>query len=58
MDWMNLAQDSNSWRAFVNKVIKLSVTQNAGSFRTSCTANSFSERTLLHLVSSLEYSSP
>ena len=48
VDWINMAQGKKNWQAFVNTVMNLRVTQNAGSFWTSCTANSFSERTLLH----------
>jgi len=41
MDWIEVAQDSDRWRALVN----------AGAFLTSCKPVSFSRRTLLHGVS-------
>jgi hypothetical protein len=30
MDWIGLAQDKDKWRALVNSVLNLRVTQNAG----------------------------
>jgi hypothetical protein len=50
MDWIDLAQDRDRWRAVVNAIMKLRVAQNAGNFLTDSENVSFSERTLLHGV--------
>jgi hypothetical protein len=42
MDWIDLAQNTDQWRALVNTVM------NAGKFLGSCTIDSFSRRAQLH----------
>jgi hypothetical protein len=48
MDWNDLAQNRDQWRAPVNTVMKLRVPKNAGMFLSNCTVGDFSRRAQLH----------
>jgi hypothetical protein len=47
MYWIDVAQDSNQWRALVNIVMNLQVPWNAGKFLHGCTIGGFSRRAQL-----------
>jgi hypothetical protein len=48
IDWIDLAQNRDQWRALVNTAMNLRFLYNAGKFLSSCTIDSFSRRAQLH----------
>jgi hypothetical protein len=48
MNWIDLAQSRDQWRALVNMVMNHLVPYNAGNFLGGCTIDSFSRRAQLH----------
>jgi hypothetical protein len=44
VDWIDLAEDRDQWRALVNTAMNLWVPQNSGKFLSSCTTVGFSRR--------------
>jgi hypothetical protein len=53
MDWIDLAQDRDQWRALAGTVMNLWVPWNAGKLLSSCVTGDFSRRAQLHEVSQL-----
>jgi hypothetical protein len=49
MDWIDLAQGRNKWRAFVYTAMNLRVPKIAGRFLGSCTIGGLSRRAQLHV---------
>jgi len=50
MEWIDLAQDRDRRRTFVNAVVNLQIPSNVGNFLTGWEIVSFLRRTLLHGV--------
>jgi hypothetical protein len=50
MDWIDLAQDWDHWRALLNTIINLRVPKSIAIFLNSCTTGGFSRRAQLHEV--------
>jgi hypothetical protein len=48
MEWIDLAQDRDQWRALGNKVMNPRVSENAMKFLSRCTIGGFSRRAQLH----------
>jgi hypothetical protein len=55
MDWIDLAQDRDQWRALVDTVMNLQVPYSVGKFLSSCATGSFSRRAQLHGVSDMTH---
>jgi hypothetical protein len=48
MNWIDLAQERDQWRALVNAVMNLRIPYKAGKFLSGYTIGSFSRRAQLH----------
>jgi hypothetical protein len=44
VDWIDVAQDRDQWRALVNTIVNLRVASNAGKFLSGYTIGGFSRR--------------
>jgi hypothetical protein len=51
MDWIDLAQDRDQWKALLNTVMNLSGSIKCWEIREGCATGGFSRRTQLHGVS-------
>jgi hypothetical protein len=52
MNWIDLDQGRDQWRALVDTVMNLRVPYNTGKFLSSCTTGGFARRAQLHEVTS------
>jgi hypothetical protein len=50
VNWIDLAQDREHWRALVNTVMNLQVSEDVGKFLSSCTNGGQSSSAQLHRV--------
>jgi hypothetical protein len=52
MDWIDVVQDTDHWRALLNTVMNLQVSYNIPKFLSSCTIGDFSRTVQRHVVRS------
>jgi hypothetical protein len=50
MDWIDVAQDRDQWKALVNMALSFQVPSSVGKFLNNCTTGGFRIRALLHVV--------
>jgi hypothetical protein len=51
MDWIDLAQDRDQWKALVNTVLDVRVPLNVGKFLSDCATGGFSRMSSMELFS-------